>query len=211
MDNSQAVTTGLGLNTDSLFVPRPEKTTGRKVWSVDLETVWLPTFTASNAAGKTFIPSEALGAPIRLKYADDGSVKFTKSGRPVTQVHKDISNAVAMVRENLIANLMSFTERVAATMPDAYKEQVRLAQEAGEPIVENDRANLQKAFAEIMAEADERIAAQAGQSLEEAPAFSAGDTTPVEVTPDSTQDAPSIEANAEREVKGRHARERVPA
>ena len=45
----------------------------RKVWSVDLETVWLPFFTATNTQGDTAIPSEALGAPLRLGYNKDGT------------------------------------------------------------------------------------------------------------------------------------------
>ncbi|MDP3062489.1 MAG: hypothetical protein Q8O40_04650 [Chloroflexota bacterium] len=32
----------------ALLQPQPSKPTGRKVWSIDLETVWLPFLTATN-------------------------------------------------------------------------------------------------------------------------------------------------------------------
>ena len=50
----------------ALLQPQPSKPTGRKVWSIDLETVWLPFLTATNVTKATTIPSEALGAPLRL-------------------------------------------------------------------------------------------------------------------------------------------------
>ena len=52
----------------------------RRVWSIDLETVWLPFFTATNTMGDTTVPADALGAPIRLAYNQDGTVKFSKGG-----------------------------------------------------------------------------------------------------------------------------------
>jgi hypothetical protein len=77
------------------------KSSGRKVWSVDLEMVWLPSFTATNTIGDTRIPHEALG--VRFKHNPDGSVKFSKSGRPVIKVAKDISDNVKLLRENFVA------------------------------------------------------------------------------------------------------------
>jgi hypothetical protein len=35
----------------ALLQPQTQKPTGRKVWSIDLETVWLPFFHATNVAG----------------------------------------------------------------------------------------------------------------------------------------------------------------
>ncbi|GAI96126.1 unnamed protein product, partial [marine sediment metagenome] len=81
----------------SLLLPNP-KTTGRRVWSIDLETVWLPFLTATNTMGDTAIPSDALGAPIRLAFDKDGSVKFSKTGRPVSRVAKPISDNVTLIR-----------------------------------------------------------------------------------------------------------------
>ena len=86
----------------NLLKPTANKTTSRKVWSIDLETVWLPFFTATNAMGDTAIPHDALGAPMRLAYNQDGSVKFSKTGKPVVKVAKDISDNVRLVRDNFI-------------------------------------------------------------------------------------------------------------
>ena len=63
----------------ALLQPQSSKPTGRKVWSIDLETVWLPFFTATNVTKATAIPADALGAPLRLQYEDDGEVKFSNT------------------------------------------------------------------------------------------------------------------------------------
>jgi hypothetical protein len=42
----------------SLLKPTTGKTSSRKVWSIDLETVWLPYFTACNAMGDSAIPAK---------------------------------------------------------------------------------------------------------------------------------------------------------
>jgi len=119
----------------ALLQPQPSKPTGRKVWSIDLETVWLPFLTATNTVKATAIPSEALGAPLRLQYEDDGEVKFSKTGRPVVRVAKEIADQVKVVRENFTANLLTFAGQVARKEKDAYKAQVEAAQAAGAPIV----------------------------------------------------------------------------
>jgi len=89
----------------ALLVPNGRKPAGRKVWSIDLETTWLPFFTATNVMGETRIAPDALGAPLRLAYNADGSVKFSKTGRPVTKVVKELSDQIRMVRENFTASL----------------------------------------------------------------------------------------------------------
>jgi hypothetical protein len=109
---------------------------GRKVWSVDLETVWIPFFTATNTVKATAIPSEALGAPLRLAYDKDGEVRFTKSGRPSLKVASEVAANVRMVRENFVANLQSFTGKVMSQEKDAYKAEVEAAQKAAKPIIE---------------------------------------------------------------------------
>ena len=96
----------------SLLVPNTKKPQGRKVWSIDLETVWLPFFTATNTMGDTAIPSEALGCPMRLAYDKDGAVRFSANGKPVIRVAKELSQSVAMVRDNFQANLISYTGEV---------------------------------------------------------------------------------------------------
>ena len=129
-----------------LLQPQPSKPTGRKVWSIDLETVWLPFLTATNVVKATAIPSEALGAPLRLQYEDDGEVKFSKTGRPVVRVAKEIADQVKVVRENFTANLLSFAGAVARKEKDAYKAQVEAAQQAGAPIVARDNEALKAAY-----------------------------------------------------------------
>ena len=134
----------------SLLIPNGRKPSGRKAWSIDLETVWLPFFTATNVTGDTRIPSEALGAPIRLAYDTDGSVKFSKTGRPITKVVKPLADSVRMVRENFTAGLLAYANGVITDNPEGYKAQVEMAREAGEPILAKDRGSLQKAMLEAM-------------------------------------------------------------
>jgi len=76
----------------ALLMPNGKKPAGRKAWSIDLETVWLPFFTATNTVGDTHISPDALGAPLRLAYDADGSVKFSKTGRPITKVAKELAH-----------------------------------------------------------------------------------------------------------------------
>lgn len=140
----------------SLVTPTTRKPQGRKVWSVDLEQVWLPFFTATNAMGDTAIPSEAIGAPLRLGYDKAGQVRFSQAGRPIIKVAKELSEAVRTVRENLTANLLSYAGSVIAEHPEEYKAQIALAQEAGEPIANHDKTMLSQALkdrAELEAEA----------------------------------------------------------
>jgi len=137
-----------------LLNPAPSRPQGRKVWSVDLETVWLPFFTASNVMGKTVIPPEALGAPLRLAYGKDGVAKFnTNTGKPVIRVAKELGEGVKMVRENLVANLQHFSATVRKNKAEEYKAEVSTSIEAGKPIREADRIAISKAVAEAMAEA----------------------------------------------------------
>ena len=72
----------------NLLRPNASKPAGRKVWSIDLESTWLPFFTATNAMRETAIPHEALGCPLRLAYNQDASVKFSKAnpGRRILDV-----------------------------------------------------------------------------------------------------------------------------
>ena len=138
----------------SLIFPRNgQKARDRRVWSIELSRVWLPFLTATNTAGETAIPADALGAPLRLSYNPDGSVKFSKSGRPVMRVAKDIADTVRMVRDNFTANLMDYASQVMSDMPDQFQAQVDTAQRAGEPIVQKDNRNLDKAVAHATAEA----------------------------------------------------------
>jgi len=130
----------------SLLMPTTKSPMGRRVWSIDLETVWLPFFTATNAMGDTAIPYDALGCPIRLAYDKDGSVRFGKTGRPVSRVAKPLSDSVTLIRQNFVANLQQYAEQVATERQEEYATQVELAQKAGQPIIAHDRAELDKAI-----------------------------------------------------------------
>lgn len=147
-----------------LLRPLPGPSTGdRRVWSIPLQAVWLPFFTATNVSGKTDIADESLGAPLRLAKGSDGSVKFNKTGRPVVRVVRELSDHVKMVRENFTASLVNYANGIAKAMPKEYKAQVEAAQKAGQPILDADaqavtdaiaRAMLAKAPAETKTEAE---------------------------------------------------------
>ena len=134
-------------------MPNGKKPAGRKVWSIDLEMVWLPFFTATNTMGDTRIPHDALGAPLRLAYDADGSVRFSKTGRPITKVAKDLSDNIRMVRENFVAGLLTYANQVITDKEKGYKKEVELAGKAGAPIIAKDRENLDRAIAEAMEKA----------------------------------------------------------
>jgi hypothetical protein len=154
----------------SLLAPTTKKPQGRKVWSIDLLTVWLPFFTATNAMQDTAIPCDALGCPLRLGYDKAGAVRFTQAGRPVIRVAKELSDNVRLVRDNFTANLLSYAGEVMRDNAEAYKTQVGLAQKAGMPIYQHDLAELDKAVkaqAEAQAQATAKAKAKA-QAVTEA-------------------------------------------
>jgi len=137
----------------NLLLPNTKSPTGRRVWSIDLETVWLPFLMATNLMGDTSVPADALGSPIRLAYDKDGQVKFSKSGRPVSRVAKPISDNVTLIRQNFVATLQQYTEQVAEGNKEGYGKVVTSARIAGEPIIAHDKAELSKAVALQLEEA----------------------------------------------------------
>jgi hypothetical protein len=148
----------------SLLVPTTRKPQGRRVWSIDLEQVWLPFFTATNTMGDTAIPSQAIGCPLRLGYDKTGAVRFTQAGRPVIRVAKEIGDNVRLVRDNFTANLLNYAGSVIREHTEDYKAQVELAKEAGEPIYQHDKnqlASAVKALAEAQAIAQAEAVAKA--------------------------------------------------
>jgi len=130
----------------SLLVPNTKKPQGRKVWSIDLETVWIPFFTATNTTGDSTIPNDALGCPLRLAFDKAGAVRFSQSGRPVIRVAKELSDNVRLVRDNFTANLVSFAGEVMESNPNEYKAQLEQANRAGLPIAQHDSKALSKAL-----------------------------------------------------------------
>jgi hypothetical protein len=131
-----------------LLIPNGKKPQGRKVWSIDLETVWIPFLTATNTTGDSAISTEALGCPLRLAYAKDGSVKFNQNGKPTIRVNKTLSDTIRVIRENFTATLITHYESVIEAYPEDYKAQVELNHKAGEPIALADKEALDKANAE---------------------------------------------------------------
>lgn len=148
----------------NLLMPSAKPKTGRRAWSIDLQQVWIPFFTSTNVMGDTAIPLDALGCPLRLAYEKDGSVKFSKTGRPVIKIAKPIADSISLVRENFTANLLAYAHSVATEKAEAYIAQVKLAQKQGEPISQHDTNELNKAVklqleqalreAEVKAEAE---------------------------------------------------------
>ncbi len=122
------------------------KQNGRKVWSIDLEAFWVPFFTATNTEGHTSLPAEALGAPLRLVKDSDGAVRFSKSGKPVIKVVKEIADGVKLVRENMVANGMAYIADVKRANPEGYKATVEAAEEAGAPIIERQNKDMEAAI-----------------------------------------------------------------
>ena len=169
----------------SLVQPTARKSQGRKVWAVDLEKVWLPLFVATNVEGDTAVPSDAIGAPIRLAYAKDGSVRFSNSGRPVTQVAKALRDNIQYVKENFEAGLVDHAAKVQKAHPEEYRAQIEAARKAGEPIVKNDRDNLNKA---VLAQME----AAAEAEKQSAPAATTPEAATVEPTAQGG-DAPAAE------------------
>ena len=128
-----------------LLTPNGKKQAGRRVWSIDLETVWVPFLTATNTTGDSAVTPEALGCPLRLAYAKDGSVKFNQNGKPTIRVNKTLSDTIRIIRENFTATLITHTESVIEEYPEEYKAQVELNHKAGQPIALADTLALDKA------------------------------------------------------------------
>jgi hypothetical protein len=158
----------------SLLTPNTKQPQGRKVWSIDLQQVWLPFFTATNTMGDTAIPSEAIGCPLRLGYDKAGQVRFSQAGRPVIRVAKEIADNVRLVRENFTANLLNYAGSVMRDNADGYKAQIEMAKKAGDPIYQHDKNQLSNALkARAEAEAKEQAEALAKEEEAETEAESA--------------------------------------
>lgn len=135
----------------ALLTPSQKSAPSRRVWSIDLETVWVPFFTATNVMGDTAIPSEDLGAPLRLAKARDGSVRFSQSGRPSLRVAPNLNEHIRVVRENFVAGLLSYAGQVMEEKQQEYAAQVHVAQQAATPINEAAQADIEEALARMAA------------------------------------------------------------
>ena len=126
----------------SLIKPCPKAEGDKRAWSIPVFGVWVPFYTAKNATGEAHISHEALGAPVRLAKDGDGSIKFTKSGRPALKLVKELADQVRIVKDNLVASLVTDTQNIRQAMPDAYKAQVEANQKAGEAIYRLEQMTL---------------------------------------------------------------------
>ncbi len=112
--------------------------------------------------GDTAIPVDSLGCPIRLAYDKDGSVKFGKTGRPITRVAKPIADSVTLIRQNFVATLQQYAEEVATGKTEDYANQVKMAEVASQPIIAHDKAELEKAV-KLQIEEAMRVAQEEAQ------------------------------------------------
>ena len=178
----------------ALLVPPTSGGTSRRAWSIDVESTWVPFFTATNVMGETTLPDEVLGAPIRLAKSPDGDVRFTKTGRPIMRVAPELNSQIAIVRENFVAGLQAYTGSVMEERPDAYGSQVAAQQAVGNPLQEQDGSDVVAAMEAAKAALEEECAPaeEAAQEPETPPTTTgrgsrSGNTTetPVEPVPTS--------------------------
>ena len=138
----------------ALLAPGRSKSVGRRAWSIDVETVWVPFFTATNVMGETHLPDDVLGAPLRLAKAKDGSIRFSQSGRPVLRVASELNGQITIVRENFVAGLQAYTGTIQNELSDAYSKQVETAHLAALPVMEKATHDIEEAI-RVMREAEE--------------------------------------------------------
>ena len=139
----------------NLLKPVTQSATDRRVWSIPLQGTWIPFFTATNVSGETAIPSEALGAPLRLQRNLDGTPKFSQTGRPVIRVVKELSDQIKIVRENFTAGLIAYAMSVHKAMPDEFKAQDEAAQKVGKAIALKDLVDIEEYLEMVKAETTE--------------------------------------------------------
>lgn len=119
----------------------------RRQWGFGLNTFWVPLMTALNVEGVTAIPSDALGAPLRLRRdKETGEVKFGNNGKPSTYVAVPIAEEVRAQMEAYEQRGLQHVADVAKANAEQYSNEVRLAIEAGAPIMAKDQDDLSYAL-----------------------------------------------------------------
>ncbi len=154
----------------TLLKPTSKPQAARKVWSVDLENVWVPFFTAANVAGGASIPSEDLGAPLRLAKTKDGQVRFGQNGRPSLRVAPALNDAITGVRENFIATLQGYTGQVIKANAEGYKAEVEKGQKAAAPLMAAMAHDLSEATKAMDAVAQAEAIVEGAPQAEQVPA-----------------------------------------
>ncbi len=137
----------------AMVTPGSPKASSRKAWSIDVESVWVPFYTALKAdPGANFhISDDALGAPLRLAKTKDGEVRFSKDGRPVMRIAKELNDQITVYRENQVAGMQAYIGMIQEEHSDAYREQVLASQRAAVPIVEQAEQDVAQAVREAEA------------------------------------------------------------
>lgn len=145
-NNGHANGNGLPQFVHTLVTPTGRNPQERKSWSIGIESVWVPFFSATNVMGETDIPDDVLGMPLRLAKSKDGSIRFSNSGRPVMRVAPELNAQIGIARENFVASLQAYTEMVQGEQPDRYKGQVEASQQAAQPLFEKASEDIEQAM-----------------------------------------------------------------
>jgi hypothetical protein len=155
----------------ALLAPSKGTKGSRRAWGIDVETVWVPFFTATNVTKQTQIDDDVLGAPIRLAKTRDGEVRFDANGRPRMRVAPELNAQITLVKENFVSGLLAHVGTVIEESPDAYRDRVAAQQLAGEAVLKQQSDDVAVAAEKLRLEAEaEAKAAAAEQPAPETPA-----------------------------------------
>lgn len=155
----------------AIIAPPVARSMSRKAWSIDLNTVWVPWFTAHKtigSAGTEDISNAALGAPIVLARDKSGTPRVTATGKLTYKVNPELNAAVRRQMANYVAALQEETKAIVEEAPKAYAAQVVRQQEAGDTIIKLDAATVE-AFEAALAEAQAEPEAAAESETVPAP------------------------------------------
>jgi len=132
------------LSISSLVRQGPAPRSSKKLWGGDVETQWVPFFSATNVLGDTAISDTSMGAPIITPIGEDGVPKFNRNGEPVRQVQTEIRRAVSSVQASFFAGLAQFAGEVQRLNQREYVEAVKRYQNAGTLVKEAEDAAIEE-------------------------------------------------------------------
>jgi hypothetical protein len=120
------------------------KASERKSWNIPINTVLVPFLTVTNLEGKTNIPREDLGYPVKLSRDSDDNIRFsTKTGKPQLKLAKSISNHVKGMRDNLIAMMSTSVIDYYAQNKVAYDNERKTCLSESKPQIDKDTSDLE--------------------------------------------------------------------
>ena len=146
-------------NIKAQFTARSSKPQDRKLKGFGLQGLWIPLAMAANVQGDAAIARDAIGAPLRLSKAKDGSIKFAQNGRPVFSVAKDLKDFAGLVMDNWLAGQLAYNSGVMKDNPDGFRDEAQACREAGQPIMQKADAEIAEAI--LRRQAAEAAVAQA--------------------------------------------------